>query len=51
LKFIQTTQDVIDDSTMEVVINYFERLFMCEEKTDDLTESIKSTKRTATTGE
>ena len=50
LKFIQTTEDSIDESTMDVIINYFERLFMCEEKNEESMESIKSTKRTTTTG-
>jgi hypothetical protein len=48
LKFIQTTEDMIDESTVDIVINYLERLFMCDN--DNTTENIKPTKRTASSG-
>lgn len=50
LKFIQTTHEMIDESTIDIIINYFERLFMCENDNENFTENIKSTKRTATSG-
>ena len=31
LKFIHTSHDMIDESTLDVVINYFERLFMSDD--------------------
>ncbi|CAF4695546.1 unnamed protein product, partial [Rotaria sp. Silwood2] len=41
LKFIQTTQDMIDESTVDIIINYFERLFMCDDENINITENIK----------
>ena len=49
LKFLQTTQDMIDESTVDVIINYFERLFMCDN--DNSSTNVKSNKRTATSGQ
>ncbi|CAF1073577.1 unnamed protein product [Rotaria sp. Silwood1] len=48
LKFIQTTQDMIDESTVDIIINYFERLFMCDDENINITENIKLSKRVAT---
>lgn len=50
LRFIHTTQDMIDESTMDIVINYFERLFMCDDENVNIMENIKLTKRVATSG-
>ncbi len=50
LKFIQTTQDMIDESTVDVIINYFERLFMCDNDNTNITDHSKSPKRMATSG-
>ena len=48
LKFLQITQDMIDESTVDVIMNYFERLFMCENDYENLTEDVKAMKRTVT---
>ncbi|CAF2055249.1 unnamed protein product [Rotaria magnacalcarata] len=48
LKFIQTTPDMIDESTVDIVINYFERLFMCDDENINIMENIKLSKRVAT---
>ncbi|CAF3703991.1 unnamed protein product [Adineta steineri] len=48
LKFIQTTHEMIDESTVDIIINYFERLFMCDQDNGNMPENIKLTKRTAT---
>jgi len=50
LKFIQTTHEMIDESTVDIIINYFERLFMCDDENANVKENIKSSKRTATSG-
>ena len=49
LKFLQTTQEMIDESTVDVIINYFERLFMCDNENN--TGNVKSNKRTASSGQ
>ncbi|CAF1058543.1 unnamed protein product [Adineta ricciae] len=51
LKFIQTTRETIDESTIDVIINYFERLFMCDAEQENNSEQIKASKRTAMSDE
>ena len=53
LKFIQSTEEMMDESTMDTVINYFERLFMSSDELEmnNPSELTKASKRTATSDE
>ena len=51
LKFIEKIGGMIDESTVDIIINYFERLFMCDDENEHNTENMKPNKRTAISGQ